>query len=74
MHVQWLIWLCVQKHITAHIAKASTTPTTRWNMHHSKLALLVRFAHLARNLCLVAFGGEQEIVDDSASIAASGSP
>ena len=74
MHVQWLILLRIQKHITTHIAKASTTPTTRWNMHHSKLALLVRFARLARNLCLAASGGEQEAIDDGASIAASGGP
>ena len=74
VHVQWLILLCVRKHITAHIAKASTTPMTRWNMHHSKLALLVRFACLACNFCVAASGGEQEAVDDVASIAAFGGP
>ena len=42
---------------------------TRWNVHNnSKLALLVRFARLARNLNLLAYGGDQEAVDHGASI------
>jgi hypothetical protein len=67
--MQWLmLFVAFHSNGSANTKGKHERTKTRWNVHNSILALQVRFTRLARKLYRVASGGEQEVVDDGASI------